>query len=126
MKLKLIVILMSVGSLLHAEENESKVCEKLKSAAYQIMLERQSGIKPLDLLEKLLIPLDQDKENLILNYHINHFFGHVSGLAYETPLYTTEDEKQKAATDFGLRIERICTKDKTALFAPPRFQTFEE
>lgn len=126
MKLKLIVILMSVGSILHAEENELKDCEKLNSAAYQIMLERQSGIKALDLLEKLLIPLNQDKENLITNYHINHFFGHVSGLAYETPLYTTEDEKQKAATDFGLRIERICTKDKTALFAPPRFQTFEE
>ncbi len=126
MKLKLIVILMSVGSLLHAEENESKVCEKLNSAAYQIMLERQSGIKSLDLLEKLMVPLDQDKENVITNYYINHFFGHVSSLAYETPLYTTEDEKQKAATDFGLRIQRICTKDKTALFAPPRFQTFEE
>ncbi|AMX19385.1 hypothetical protein IEC338SC_2253 [Acinetobacter pittii] len=126
MKLKLIVILMSVGSLLHAEENESKVCEKLNSAAYQIMLERQSGIKSLDLLEKLMVPLDQDKENVITNYYINYFFGHVSSLAYETPLYTTEDEKQKAATDFGLRIQRICTKDKTALFAPPRFQTFEE
>ncbi|AZB91611.1 hypothetical protein DKE41_009260 [Acinetobacter pittii] len=117
---------MSVGSLLHAEENESKVCEKLNSAAYKIMLERQSGIKSLDLLEKLMVPLDQDKENVITNYYINHFFGHVSSLAYETPLYTTEDEKQKAATDFGLRIQRICTKDKTALFAPPRFQTFEE
>ncbi|WP_151760140.1 hypothetical protein [Acinetobacter nosocomialis] len=117
---------MSLGTLLHAEEKESTVCKKLNSAAYQIMLERQTGIKPLDLLEKLLIPLDQDKENLLLNYHINHFFGHVSGLAYETPLYTTEDEKEKAATDFGLRIERICTKDKTALFAPPQFQTFEE
>lgn len=77
MKLKLIVILMSVGSLLHAEENESKVCEKLNSAAYQIMLERQSGIKSLDLLEKLMVPLDQDKENVITNYYINHFFGHV-------------------------------------------------
>lgn len=77
MKLKLIVILMSVGSLLHAEENESKVCEKLNSAAYQIMLERQSGIKSLDLLEKLMVPLDQDKENVIMNYYINHFFGHV-------------------------------------------------
>ncbi|MFA3128751.1 hypothetical protein KWG22_11990 [Acinetobacter pittii] len=117
---------MSVGSLLHAEENESKVCEKLNSTAYQIMLERQSGIKSLDLLEKLMVPLDQDKENVITNYYINYFFGHVSSLAYETPLYTTEDEKQKAATDFGLRIQRICTKDKTALFAPPRFQTFEE
>lgn len=126
MRLILIVILMPLGSLLHAEEKESTVCEKLNSAAYQIMLERQTGIKPLDLLEKLLIPLDQDKENLILNYHINHFFGHVSGLAYETPLYTTEDEKQKAATDFGFRIERICKKDKTALFEPPEFQTFEE
>ncbi|EPF6421761.1 hypothetical protein P8N37_000822 [Acinetobacter baumannii] len=117
---------MSFGSLLHAEEKESTVCEKLNIAAYQIMLERQSGIKPFDLLEKLLIPLDQDKENVITNYYINHFFGHVSGLAYETPLYTTEDEKQKVATDFGLRIERICTKDKTALFAPPQFQIFEE
>ncbi|PJF05684.1 hypothetical protein [Acinetobacter seifertii] len=117
---------MSLGSLLHAEEKESTVCEKLNSAAYQIMLERQTGIKPLDLLEKLMIPLDQDKKNMIINYHINNFFGHVSGLAYETPLYTKEDEKQKAATDFGLRIERICTKDKTALFAPPEFQTFEE
>lgn len=68
---------MSVGSLLHAEENESKVCEKLNSAAYQIMLERQSGIKSLDLLEKLMVPLDQDKENVITNYYINHFFGHV-------------------------------------------------
>ena len=73
MRLILIVILMSVGSLLHAEEKESTVCEKLNSAAYQIMLERQSGIKPLDLLEKLLIPLDQDKENVITNYYINHF-----------------------------------------------------
>lgn len=68
---------MSVGSLLHAEENESKVCEKLNSAAYQIMLERQSGIKSLDLLEKLMVPLDQDKENVITNYYINHFFAHV-------------------------------------------------
>ncbi|ACJ40399.2 hypothetical protein J7S89_16395 [Acinetobacter baumannii] len=117
---------MSVGSILHAEEYESTVCEKLNIAAYQIMLERQSGIKSLDLLEKLLIPLAQDKENVITNSRINNFFGHVSGLAYETPLYTKEDEKQKAATDFGLRIERICTKDKTALFAPPLFQTFEE
>lgn len=126
MRLILIVILMSVGSLLHAEENESTVCEKLNSAAYQIMLERQSGIKLLDLLENLTIPLDQDKKNVITNYHTNNFFGHVTGLAYEIPLYTKEDEKQKAATDFGLRIERICTKDKTALFAPPEFQTFEE
>lgn len=30
---------MSVGNLLHAEENELTVCEKLNSAAYQIMLE---------------------------------------------------------------------------------------
>lgn len=126
MKLKLIVILMSVGSLLHAEENELTVCEKLNSAAYQVMLERQTGIKPLDLLEKLIIPLDQDKENMLTNSRVNNFFGHVSGLAYETPLYTKEDDKQKAATDFGLRIESICTKDKTALFAPPLFQTFEE
>ena len=65
---------MSVGSILHAEEYESTVCEKLNIAAYQIMLERQSGIKSLDLLEKLLIPLAQDKENVITNSRINNFW----------------------------------------------------
>lgn len=86
---------MSVGSLLHAEENELKPCEKLKRTAYQIMLERQSDIKSLDLPENLIIPLDRDKENVITNSRINNFFSHVTGLAYETPLYTTEDENKK-------------------------------
>lgn len=126
MRLTILVILMSVGSVIHAGENGSNSCEKLKSPAYQIMLERQSGIKIIDLLENLFIPLDYGKENALTNSRINNFIGHVTGLAYGVPLYTKEDEKQKAATDFALRIERICTKDKAALFAPPLFQTFEE
>jgi len=126
MRLILIVILMLVGSMLHAEENKSKTCENLKNSAYQIMLERQSGTKLIDLLENLLKPLDHDTENALNNHYTNNFFTHVSGLAYEIPIYTKENEKQKAATEFSLRIERICIKDNTALFAPVRFQKFEE
>lgn len=121
----LIVFFLACGNLL-AEESESKTCENLKNSAYQIMLERQSGTNHLDLLENLLKPLDRDVENALDNHYINNFFAHVSGLAFEIPLYTKESEKQKAATEFGLRIERICIRDNTALFAPVRFQKFEE
>ncbi|NCI79740.1 hypothetical protein GWK51_14480 [Acinetobacter sp. PS-1] len=117
---------MFVFSNVFAEENESKTCENLKNSAYQIMLERQSGTKLLDLLESLLKPLDGDTVNAFDNYYTNNFFSHVTGLAYELPIYLDESEKQMAAIEFGSRIKRICLKDNTALFAPVRFQTFDE
>lgn len=126
MKPTFLIVFLFVCSNVFAEENELKTCENLKNSAYQIMLERQSGTKLLDLLESLLKPLDGDTENAFDNYYTNNFFSHVTGLAYELPIYLNEIEKQKAATEFGLRIERICLKDNTALFAPVRFQTFEE
>lgn len=126
MKPAILIVFLFVCSNVFAKENESKTCENLKNSAYQIMLERQSGTKLLDLLESLLKPLDGDTENAFDNYYTNNFFSHVTGLAYELPIYLNESEKQKAATEFGLRIERICLKDNTTLFAPVRFQTFEE
>lgn len=126
MKAAFLIVFLFICSNVFAEESESKTCENLKNSAYQIMLERQSGIKLLDFLENILKPLDQDTENVLNDYYTNKFFTHVSGLAYEIPIYPKESEKQKAATEFGLRIERICQKDNTALFAPVRFQKFEE
>lgn len=126
MKPAFLIVFLFVCGNVFAEKSESKTCENLKNSAYQIMVERQSGTKLLDLLENLLKPLDGDTENALNNYYTNHFFAHVSGLAYEIPIYITESEKQKVATEFGLRIERICIKDNTALFAPVRFQKFEE
>lgn len=126
MKPVFLIVFLFICSNVSAEENESKTCENLKNSAYQIMLERQSGTKPLDLLESLLKPLDGDTATAFDNYYTNNFFTHVSGLAYELPIYLNESEKQEAATKFGLRIERICLKDNTALFAPVRFQKFEE
>ena len=90
------------------------------------MLERQSGIKSLDLLESLLKPLDQNTESIMDYYYVNNFFTHVTGLAYGIPIIKEESEKQKAASEFAIRIERICLKDNGALFAPVRSQKFEE
>lgn len=57
---------------------------------------------------------------------MNNFFTHVTSLAYRGPIFKDEIDKQKAASKFAIRIERICIKDNEALFAPVRFQDFEE
>jgi hypothetical protein len=95
---------MLVGSILHAEENEPKSCENLKNSAYQIMLERQSGIKSLDLLESLLKPLDQNTESIMDYYYVNNFFTHVTGLAYGIPIIKEESEKQKLHQSLRLEL----------------------
>lgn len=124
MKRILFLTLILFCSSLHAEESLEKTCNDVKEIAHKIMQDRQDGVKPLDLLKNLLMPMDETTEDMMSNYYLNNFYSQLAMLSSEVPVYKTQSEKDEAAVQFGLRAERICLKDVTALFAPVRFQEF--
>ena len=97
---KLILITALLTPLFSVADTKLNECKEVSKVARVVMEKRQQNVSIVKLLEA--VGDDSISQNIII-------------LAYESPLYSTEEMKSKTASDFANRVFLICFNAKTGV-----------
>ena len=103
MKRALLLILISMSLPAHAEASKAEICQAVGDMAENVMTQRQEGSKMSDMLRIY------DEEFAALPAAAEEM-SRLTILAFEHPLFSTDEAKREAAIEFRNQAELGCFK----------------